>query len=478
MKIGFLSMDHLRDWTGITRLIDRIAAEMVRRGHSVVIIARDFKASAKIPVSMLDYPHELIRIDINSPKAREESREKISASDIQVCAVSIGDSSLPQVSAIFKGSVIPYVLGEPFDPRVLIYQRGNPYVHFGALYSADAVQVLLSRYLPYYPEVLRRRAFVIGNPVHPPSDVDFKARREKTIRTIVSVGRFNEDDKRFSLLIRAFALLYKDFPDWRLKLVGDGQFWEYYHIMAEQLGIKKVVIFTGGVPDPDKHYADSDIFCLPSRAEGFPMVLTEAAAHALPLAGYRTCMALDVLIEPDMGVLAEAEPISETEESDTPQALADKLRSLMELSPEEREKIGKRVQEKLQSDHGESIVFDKWEELLSDVCKKVSTTGKTALERISEDFTMNGINSIPPEWDGLTPDSPVWTDETLSAAARFLNKPEGSEESGVNEQDASESELLRLRCEIAGLKRDYATLEKKYASLLGQFQAAAGRRRK
>ena len=48
MKIGFVSFAHLVDWTGITRLIDQLAAKMAARGHEVVIIAQEGIASQTV----------------------------------------------------------------------------------------------------------------------------------------------------------------------------------------------------------------------------------------------------------------------------------------------------------------------------------------------------------------------------------------------------------------------------------------------
>ena len=462
MKIGFISLDHLRDWNGITRLIDRIASAMSERGHMIVIFVLEAKASSKIPVSALSYPHELVTFGVNGGKIDSEAREKIAASGAEICVTSIGGRELLYMPWLFRGSDIPYIIGEPFDPRIFTYERWSPYEHFGALYSAAAVQVLLPQYLPYYPEVLQKNISVIGNPVgNIESDNSEPISADKDIKTIISVGRFNDDDKRFSLLLRAFAILHNDFPDWRLKLVGDGPYWEYYHIMSEQLGLKKSVEFTGATADVNSHYKEADIFCLPSRGEGFPMVLTEAAAHSLPLAGYKTCLALNALIEPEMGVLAESE------DGDTPLALAQKLRTLMELTPEERQKIGATANEKLKKAYGDEVIFAKWEELIK------STAEKAASKRR---FEMKDINEIKPEWDGLTPTSPVWTEELLSnAAAEIASRTDpltAAEESTADEA----TESIRLRCELAKSKQDYSTLEKKYNSLLAQFQAGAIRK--
>jgi len=469
MRIGFASFDHLRDWTGITRLIDHIACELQSRGHSIVLIAQEGSPSQKVPVSPRSYPHELVTINLGSLPQRLEAKKKVADSGIEVCAASVGDRHLLYMPWLLSGSGIPFVIGEPADPRVFTFERWHPYENYGALVCADAIQVLLAQYLPLYPESLRLRCTVIGNPAPPPAAADLGKRREKTTRTLLGVGRFEDSSKRFSLLLAAFASLCEDFPDWRLKLVGDGPHWDYYHLMAEQLGIAAKVEFTGSVADPGIHYADADVFCLSSvRAEGLPMVLLEASSHALPLVGFKSCVAAEALITAERGALAEGP------EEDAPDGLADALRSVMALSEEEREEKGIQSLEWFQEAYGGNKVFDAWERLLAEVCEKAQARGETALGRIERSGM--GMQQVPSEevWEGLGPDSALWTQELLEGAAREIVAREDPLVAPETSEAAEEVESARLRSELAQLKRSHKELEKKYATLLGQYQTLAG----
>ena len=509
MKIGFLSFDHLRDWTGITRLIDQLATEMVSRGHHVVIMAEEASPSKRVPVSPRAYEHELITFDLSSVSTRQAARTKIAGSGIDICATSVGGAQMPYVPWLFNGSGIPVCVGEPVDPRVISFERWLPYEHFGVLFAADAIQVLLERYVQHYPSCLQERITTIGNPLPPSPEVDLNARRNRETRTILAVGRFNESDKRFSLLLQAFALLAGEFSTWKLKMVGDGPFWDYYHLMAKQLGIAGRVIFTGSVADPETHYEGTDVFCLPSGwAEGFPMVLAEAAAHALPLVGFKTCAACEALITEGRGVLIDSP------EGDAPEALAAALRSLMALDPRERERMGVQAREALQEQYGGTKVFDAWERLLFETLENTRRRGLTALEEIgsasmdkvpdvandkrgglkpegdtgdnlkpegdtgdnrkSESDTEDGCKLEGDVWDGLRPESPVWTTELLRGAAREIIAREDQRVAPETSEAPEEVESVRLRSELARLRQDYEALDRKHTILLGQFQALAG----
>jgi glycosyltransferase involved in cell wall biosynthesis len=448
MKIGFLSIDHLRDWTGITRLIDRIAADMARRGHEIYLLAHESKTADGIPIGQCDYPHTLVKFTLNNPAAILSAREKIRNCGLDVCMTSMGSTDLLFMPRLFYGSRTPYIIGEAADPRVFVYERWQPYEHFSALNGAAAIQILLKEYRPYYPDTLKSRITVIGNPAPPIAEVDFIARRSKEIRHIVAVGRFNEADKRFSVLLRAFALLCKDFPEWRLKLVGDGSYWGYYHEMAKQLGIKQFVEFTGAVSDPAEHYNKADLFCLPSfKAEGLPMVYVEASAHALPLVGFESCVASNALITPDVGGIVR-NGVNATH--GTPEQLADTLRSLMVLSPEQRKIIGKNAQSSFQKRFNEKLIFDSWEGLFMDVFEK---------------------------WKGFEPDNAIWTYELLNAATvEVASRPMPHNSPDISTSD-ERTENVRLRCELAKMKISYSELEGKYNALLKQYQAATMKRK-
>jgi glycosyltransferase involved in cell wall biosynthesis len=86
--------------------------------------------------------------------------------------------------------------------------------------------------------------------------------------------------------------------------------------MAESLGVRESVIFTGFVPDRlvPKFYACCDIFCYPSLWEGFGLPVAEAGATGKPVVAFQMCAIPEVvengltgrLVEPSHTQLAEA----------------------------------------------------------------------------------------------------------------------------------------------------------------------------
>jgi glycosyltransferase involved in cell wall biosynthesis len=68
-------------------------------------------------------------------------------------------------------------------------------------------------------------------------------------------------------------------------IAGDGEELASLKAEAEALGVSKRCIFLGGVPNREIQslYAISDIFIHPTFNEGFPRVVIEAMASALPI---------------------------------------------------------------------------------------------------------------------------------------------------------------------------------------------------
>ena len=95
------------------------------------------------------------------------------------------------------------------------------------------------------------------------------------------VGRFMYQ-KNHAFLLKIFAELLKTRPDARLLLVGEGELEQQVRRQAAALSIQSQVIFTGARQDVHKLYSAMDVFCLPSRYEGMPVVAWEAQANGLP----------------------------------------------------------------------------------------------------------------------------------------------------------------------------------------------------
>ena len=100
------------------------------------------------------------------------------------------------------------------------------------------------------------------------------------------------------VLLEAVAELVRAGRDVRLTLVGAGPMHDELAAQARRLGIEERVELTGplGHPDVLQRMRTADVFCLPSFAEGVPVVLMEAMALGVPVVTTRV-MGIPELVE-------------------------------------------------------------------------------------------------------------------------------------------------------------------------------------
>ena len=105
---------------------------------------------------------------------------------------------------------------------------------------------------------------------------------------VLSVGRL-VPDKGQLLLLEALAALRHRGVAVTLTLVGDGPDRAALAEAVRRLGIEDGVVLAGAVDQErlPELYRAADVFCLPSFAEGLPVVLMEAMAFGLPVVATR-----------------------------------------------------------------------------------------------------------------------------------------------------------------------------------------------
>jgi colanic acid/amylovoran biosynthesis glycosyltransferase len=121
---------------------------------------------------------------------------------------------------------------------------------------------------------------------------------------ILTVGRMLPL-KGHALVLEAVALRRAAGSPVHLTLVGDGPERERLERLASDLGIDGDVTFVGAVPSDRIHayYAAADVFCLPSLAEGIPIVLMEAMAMGLPVVATRIAGIPELVRDGECGLL-------------------------------------------------------------------------------------------------------------------------------------------------------------------------------
>lgn len=133
------------------------------------------------------------------------------------------------------------------------------------------------------------------------------------------IGHFSTPKNHF-FLIDVFAAFHKRKPDAKLLLAGDGPDFDAVVEKVRQLQLQDSVIFTGRRSDVERLYQAFDVFLMPSRWEGLPLVLLEAQTAGLPVVASDR-ITKDVQCAPDFWYLSIEED---------PKVWAEKLREVSE----------------------------------------------------------------------------------------------------------------------------------------------------
>jgi glycosyltransferase involved in cell wall biosynthesis len=250
------------------------------------------------------------------------------------------------VAALARLARRPYVLhvhGGAFD-RYYRDAAGLEQAVVRKLLSGAALVIALS---PTWQERLQLiatcRTTAIPNPVPIPDEPATLAGQPPRI---VSLGRLG-DGKGSRTMVRALAALGGQHADVRLVLAGDGDA-AAVREEAQRLGVSERVNLPGWI-DPDERartLSSATAFALPSRSEGVPVSLLEAMAYGLPAVTSPVGGIPDVFEDGRHGYFVQP---------DDPEALADRLRALLD-DPETARRMGARARQDARQRYATDVV--------------------------------------------------------------------------------------------------------------------------
>lgn len=246
------------------------------------------------------------------------------------------------------------------DPQVFLSK--NTYkLRQDAISQSAYIQVLVTE----FEKVIRKfhpntRTVCIPN-IAP----QFKETAKLENKIIISVARLSEQ-KRPDLLIKAFALIKKRYPDWVCHWYGEtdlsAEYTQYIKEIIHKEELEKQFVLMG----PSNNIADklrsASIFVLPSSSEGLSLALLEAFSMGLPAVCCNDCLSISSMIQNNVnGLLTDPDP----------QHIATVLSSLIDKF-ELRQRLGSaaKASSKLYS---EDVVWGKWDNLLQSIISENKT---------------------------------------------------------------------------------------------------------
>lgn len=185
-----------------------------------------------------------------------------------------------------KAVLLPALLGRPRPP--MVYERHasirlstswwKRWIMRRLAPGFDRVVALTSAGASEWPGA---RVDVIPN-ARPPFEDAMASTR---LAQVLCVGSLSWN-KGHDLLIEAWARIAARHPEWSVHVYGKGEP-SVYLAQADALGVGSRIQFHPPVPDIESKYREAGMLVLPSRSEGFGMVLIEAMSCGLP------CIAFD-----------------------------------------------------------------------------------------------------------------------------------------------------------------------------------------
>jgi len=179
------------------------------------------------------------------------------------------------------------------------------------------------------------------------------SRHPCTPPTIGFVGRISKD-KGIEDVYNVADALRRQVPDLQLILVGDvDKSNPPSQEVVDSIHTSDWIEMTGWVPDTSPHYRGMDVLVFPSRREGLPNAILEAAASGVPVVAYSATGSVDALLQNGSGYYVDV--------GNSKQMMDHILRILM--SPQEHSYLSTKARDFVMSRFKNSQVEDRWTNL-------------------------------------------------------------------------------------------------------------------
>ncbi|MDD6276311.1 MAG: glycosyltransferase family 4 protein [Clostridia bacterium] len=169
-------------------------------------------------------------------------------------------------------------------------ERNNPYK-----YKADKLNTFLRKFFfhladgyifqtlksaEFFGKKALKKGVVIPNAIFNTNIYNVAPPKSRD-KVICAVGRLAEQ-KRFDLLIDAFAKIAKDIPDYNLVIFGEGELRNELQSKVDGYGLNDRIMLPGADPQAYKSVCNASVFVLSSDYEGMPNALMETIAMGVP----------------------------------------------------------------------------------------------------------------------------------------------------------------------------------------------------
>ncbi|TYC56079.1 glycosyltransferase family 4 protein [Rhodobacterales bacterium] len=274
-------------YAGIERVVDEIGAELaIRYGATLDVDVLYLSRFKNFEIKDTPYTHILMETEGRWDLVRS-LRKTIAAKPYDLVVT-------PQIEPTVIAWFACLGLGRTFA----MHLHGNPRLEqshlkarvlfavmrwvvlgrLGAVFGTSPKQ--LESFKQMFPSKVPH--FWTPNPVRRFDEQTEPPQRDESVVTFVKVGRFAYQ-KGQDILIDAFAKLYKQRKNVRLKIVGHGAGEADLQAQIARLGIEDVAAIEHHPNNPQVPLSESDVYVSASRWEGWSLAICEALRFGLPV---------------------------------------------------------------------------------------------------------------------------------------------------------------------------------------------------
>lgn len=275
-------------FAGAEKMLTFVANQLSLRGHTCAIINLN-AVSNYVNVHQQSVADAVTVHTIGQPpKGMNKNLFRIkeiykTAKDLRT-DVLIGFTAMPNFYVKIVGTLlgIPSIMSERGDPErtgmgkglkskivLSVVNRSR-----GGVFQTEGAKA-------FYGRGLQRRGLVIPNPIFVTGEIPSVANSERE-KSVVSVARLDNFQKRFDIMLDAFKLFSDKHPEYVLKLYGKGDDEETIRGWAQDKALGDKVLFMGLTKQPMQDICRDGMFLITSDFEGISNSLLEAMAVGLP----------------------------------------------------------------------------------------------------------------------------------------------------------------------------------------------------
>ena len=368
MKLLFAIKNFTDAVGGAEKVLCVISSLLVERGHDVTVLS--FDSAGGKSFYPIDERVKQIRLPVGdatkpadffvSIKRMFQLRRHVKELKPDVTIGFMHSIFIPLAFSLV-GTGFPVVASEHIVPQ---HYKTRPFQFLLFAISSlliKKITVLSSAVKDMYPFFIQNKMIPLSNPLLL-KNITTESRVDNNQKIILNVGRLDlqKDQKT---LIKAFAKVAKQHPEWRLKIIGEGELRPELEHLVQDLGLQERIDLPGVTSEIDQEYQKATIFVMSSLYESFGLVTAEAMSHGLPVIGFADCPGTNELIKHNhTGYLIDTA-------SDRVISLATAMSNLMADAKKQQE-FGTNGLNDIKNKFAPEKICSLWEDMLESVAAK------------------------------------------------------------------------------------------------------------